>query len=124
MSIPTLLASYLAAKAHHAEARRLMLRAERTLEKLARRAGGSDAAWARACIVAGVKSRQRPITVSLGAYRDVVRARAALNTALRSAPVQTRLYVAGAVLCANLPARSRLRQLLGPTGRAGDRSGD
>ena len=114
MSIPTLLTSYLAAKAHHAEARRLMLRAERTLEKLARRPGGSDAAWGRACIVAGVELAEADHR-SLGAYRDVVRARAALKTALRSAPLQTRLYVAGAVLCANLPARSRLRQLLGPT---------
>ena len=33
-----------------------------------------------------------------------MRARGALKTALRSAPLQTRLYVAGVVLCANLPA--------------------
>ena len=49
-----LLASYLAARAHHAEAGRQVLRAERTAGKLTRRAGGSDKAWARACTVAGV----------------------------------------------------------------------
>ena len=57
------------AKAHHAEARRLMLRAERIMKKLARRTGGSDAAWARACIVAGVELAEADHR-SFAAYRE------------------------------------------------------
>jgi hypothetical protein len=101
MTIPTLLTNYLAAKAHHAEASHLFLRAARTAAKLARRSGGSDAAWARACIVAGVELADHR---SLAAHREMERVLAALKTALRRESVQTRLAVAGIVLCADLPA--------------------
>ena len=46
MSIPTLLTNFLAAKTRYAEASHLFLRAARTAAKLARRSGGSDAAFA------------------------------------------------------------------------------
>ena len=100
MSIPKLLARYLSAKARHAEAERLFLRAERTMEKLAKRNGGSDAAWVRACKVAGVSLADRR---ALAAYREKVAACAALRTALRREPVHTRLAVAGRVLCTEVP---------------------
>ena len=100
MSIPKLLASYLSAKARHAEAERLFLRAERTMEKLAKRKGGSDAAWARACTVAGVNLADDR---SFKAYQEEARAGAALVAALRREPVHTRLAVAGRVLCTEVP---------------------
>ena len=99
MSIPAL-ASYLAARARHVEAGRLMLRAERTMEKLAKRSGGSAAAWARACTVAGVALADDRC---LATYRAVRDARDALLQALRGAGIATRLRVIGVVLCAELP---------------------
>ena len=98
MTIPTLLTNYLAAKAHHAEAIHLFLRAA---AKLARHSGGSEAAWSRACNVSGVSLADRR---SLAAHREMERVLAALKTALRRESVQTRLAVAGIVLCADLPA--------------------
>ena len=98
--LPQLLASYLAARATYAEASRQVLRAERLAEKLAKRAGGSDAAWARACKVAGFDLADHR---SLAACQDMMRAREALLTALRGAPLDTRVRVIGAVLCADLP---------------------
>ena len=100
MSIPAM-ASYLAARARLAEARRLMLRAERTTAKLAKRFGGSDAAWARAYTVAGVDLADQR---RLAAYRDVRRSGAALKAVLRGVPLATRQRVLGAVLCAELLA--------------------
>ena len=100
MTIAALLASYLAARAQHAEAGRQVLRAERTADKLAKRRGGSDAAWTRACTIAGVDLADHR---SLAACQDMMRAREALLTALRGVPLQTRLRVIGAVLCADLP---------------------
>ena len=100
MSIPTLLADFLEAKRRHAEANRLFWRAMRTMYKLAIRQGGSDAAWSRACNVAGVELANRRM---LAAYQEEMRARAALVAALRREPVHTRLAVVGAVLCADLP---------------------
>jgi hypothetical protein len=100
MSIPVLLTNYLAAKARRDDTMRLMLRAGRTAQKLARRKGGSDAAWARACTIAGVTLADHR---DMAAYREMERARAALVAALRREPVHTRLAVVGAVLCADLP---------------------
>ena len=98
--LPQLLASYLAARAHHAEASRQVRRAERIADKLAKRHGGSDAAWARACKVVGFDLADHR---SLAAYRAMMFAREALLAALRGTPLQTRLRVIGAVLCADLP---------------------
>ena len=74
MTVPRLLADFLAAKARHAEASRLFLRAARTAAKLARRSGGSEAAWSRACNVSGVSLADRR---SLAAHREMERVLAA-----------------------------------------------
>jgi hypothetical protein len=111
MSIPTLLTNYLSAKARHAEAKRLELRAVRTMEKLAKRNGGSAAAWTRACNVAGVSLADHR---SLAAYRDMVDACAALRTALRREPVHTRLAVVGTPGCGCCCPRNGCRVLSRP----------
>ena len=79
MSIPTLLTNYLAAKAAYAEAKRLMSCTLRTTAKLAQRAGGSDAAWAKACNITGVELCDHRC---LAACQAEQRARAALIAAL------------------------------------------
>ena len=96
MSLDTLLATYLAARAQHLEAGRLMLRAERTAEKLTKRHGD----WPRACKVAGVDLADERV---IAAYRDTALAREALMAALRGAPFATRLRIIGRLLCADLP---------------------
>ena len=94
MSLDTLLASYLAARTRHLAAGRRLLRAERTMDKLAKRNGSGDAAWAHACTVAGNRRDERR-----AAYREMVLASTALRTALREAPLQTRLRIIGRLLC-------------------------
>ena len=109
MTIAALLASYLAAKAQHAEAGHQVLRAERIAEKLAKRHGGSEAAWARACKVAGFDLADQR---NLAAWRDMVLAGERLQAALRGAPVATRLRAIGVVLCADLLRPPNVRNTL------------
>jgi hypothetical protein len=89
------LAKYLAAKARHADSERLMHRAGRTFDKLAKRCGDK-----RAYEIAGVELADER---SLRAYQQECRAFDALKDSLRGEPFRVRLRAIGAIRCAELP---------------------
>ena len=103
MTIPTLLTNYLAAKARHAEAMRLSGRAVRTAQKLARRSGGGDAAWARACTVAGVDLATTVTTRPTVTWHAPRGAAGSSGGGSAGEPFHIRVLVLGAVRCAELP---------------------
>ena len=89
------LGKYLDAKRRDDEAKRVMLRAERTFGKLARRIGDE-----RAYIIAGVSlADNRSIRTS----REKRRVGDELKASLRDADTLTRLATYGAVMCADHP---------------------
>ena len=90
------LAKYLAAKECHADSERLMHRAERTFDKLAKRCGDK-----RAYEIAGVGLADER---SVRAYQQERRAFDALVDSLRGEPVNVRLKAIGAIRCTELPA--------------------
>ena len=83
------LIEYLAAKARHAAAERLMHRAERTFDKLAKRCGDK-----RAYEIAGVELADER---SVRAYQQERRAFDALKGSLRGEPFRVRLKAIGAI---------------------------
>ena len=89
------LVEYLAATARHAEAERLMQRAERTMDKLAKRCGDE-----RAYEIAGVGLADERST---RAYQQERRASDALKDSLRGEGLLVRLKAIGAIRCAKLP---------------------
>ena len=89
-STTSALAHYLAAKARHAEARRLLARAERPFARLSK---GFDE-------IAGVGLADQR---SLKAYREEGEAFARLRATLRGGDYANQLLAFGAVACAELP---------------------
>ena len=89
------LAEYREAKARDDEAGRLMARAERTFDKLAKRMGDE-----RAYVVAGVNFADER---SVRASKDCQRALFALRDSLQGETVVNRLKAKGVVLCLNAP---------------------
>jgi hypothetical protein len=87
---------YLAAKARHADSERLMHRAGRTFDKLAKRCGDK-----RAYEIAGLALADER---NLRAYQQERRAFDSLMGSLRGKPHHVRLKALGAIWCAELPA--------------------
>jgi hypothetical protein len=99
-STTSALAHYLAAKARHAEARRLLARAERPFARLSK---GFDeyherTLWAYEIAGVGLADQR-----SLKAYREEGEAFARLRATLRGGDYANQLLAFGAVACAELP---------------------
>ena len=91
-------AEYLEAKARHADAERIMLRAERTFDSLAGRHGDG-----RAWRISGVALADERCLVACQRERS---AWYTLTILLRVEPAHVRLKAVGAIWCAELPAAS------------------
>jgi hypothetical protein len=89
------LIEYLAAKARHADSERLMHRAERTFDKLAKRCGAK-----RAYEIVGLELADER---SVRACQQERRAFDAFTDSLRGEPFRVRLKAIGVIRCAELP---------------------